>query len=271
LRKIEKIANKPPNLDQPVSYHISDDSMTYDQARGYCFEKNMWLADPMSPFLLDGIRDAMGEEDVPVVWFKPEWAKPGECWIEAETEAIGEPFIETAVDCWEENQAICKKGQILPELQTCLDFKLAPFEAKSQDEAQGYCESIDNPGPIWFPIANLPFFSSQDELDHFNERANLTVYREQLLGLGRAPDFPSGWGAINGALFIETDVFAWAPDQPNDGVDNNCVTTRNADPYTWENVPCDFPAGIPFSCRIHWEQFVDTECIFPALPDPPAA
>ena len=244
--------------------------MTYDQARGYCYEKNMWLADPTSPFLLDGIRDAMLETTFQGFWFQPEWAKPGECWIEAESEAIGvpPPFIERAVDCWEENRAICKKGQILPELQTCLDFQLAPFEAKSYDEAEEYCESIEPRSS--YPIGNLPFFFSQDELDLFNQEANLTEFREQLLGLVRE-DFLSGWGAINHTELTEVDVFAWGPDQPNDGEDNDCVMTRDADPLTWENVPCDFPAGIPFSCRIEWEQFVGTECIAPALPAPPAA
>lgn len=266
---MEKIANKPPNLDQPVSYHISDDTMTYDQARGYCFEKNMWLADPMSPFLLDGIRDAMEEEDVPVVWFKPEWAKPGECWIEAETEAIGEPFIETAVDCWEEHQAICKKGQTLPDLQTCLDFQLADFQTTSYDEAEAYCESIE-PRSM-HPIGNLPFFFSQEELDLFNVQTDTTFYREQLLGLVRAPEFGSGWGAINHTELTEVNFLAWGPGQPNDGEDNNCVMTRDADPSTWENVPCDFEAGIQFSCRIQWEQFAGTECIAPALPEQPEA
>ena len=117
MKKIGKIANKPPNRDQPVSYHISDDSMTYDQARGYCFEKNMWLADdPETPDMLDGIRKAMVREYVGTVWFQPAWAEPDQCWIEEEVAEIGaDPvFIERAVDCWEKHQAICKMGQIYP-------------------------------------------------------------------------------------------------------------------------------------------------------------
>jgi hypothetical protein len=261
LRKIEKIANKPPNLDQPVSYHISDDSMTYDQARGYCFEKNMWLADPSSPFLLDGIRDAIEDKDFPTVWFQPEWAAPDECWIEEEIDDIG--FEERPVDCWQEHQAICKKGQNFLSFggtQTCVDFKLAPLEAKSYDEAQEYCESI--------PTGTLSFFFSQDELDQFN---NGSGGRKQLLGLVRSPEFPSGWGAIEDKEITEVDVFAWGPGQPTSEADNNCVKTRDEDALTWENVPCDFPDGIQFSCRIESEQFADNECIASALPDPPAA
>jgi hypothetical protein len=115
MKKIGKIADKPPNRDQPVSYHISDDKMTYDQARGYCFEKNMWLADPTSRDMLDGIENVL-EEDKSVsytVWFEPGWAEPGECWVEEEIGFLP-IFAQDPVDCSEKHQAICKMGQIPP-------------------------------------------------------------------------------------------------------------------------------------------------------------
>ena len=76
----------------------------------------MWLADPTSRDMLDGIRNAMEEKNYPIVWFQPEWAAPDECWIVEVIEAtiIPPELGEKATNCWEKHQAIYKMGQIPP-------------------------------------------------------------------------------------------------------------------------------------------------------------
>ena len=209
--------------------------------------------------------------------FHPQWAGPGQCWTEEKIEISFRPpiyvFEEKSVNCTEKHQAVCEEGQMHPlGVETCVHFELAPFQAESFDQAQKYCQSISFPTwPYWTRVGDLPFFRSESELYQFNKQANLTDYREQLLGLFRDPTEESRWEAYYGDMEIEVEVFSWGPGQPNPGVNNTCVMTRNADPYTWNNVPCDFPEGISFSCRIDWEEPAGYGYIPPVLPDPPAA
>jgi len=76
----------------------------------------MWLADPKTTYMLDGIHNVIEQDkSVSTVWFEPGWAEQGECWVEEEI--LNLPwilFVEDTVDCSDKHQAICKMGQIPP-------------------------------------------------------------------------------------------------------------------------------------------------------------
>ncbi|CAG5110316.1 Oidioi.mRNA.OKI2018_I69.chr2.g4729.t1.cds [Oikopleura dioica] len=116
LLEMKKIAKKPVNQDQDVSYHISDEKMSYNQARAYCFANDMWLADPQNWEEQSEIIDNMTINNY--VWFDSWKARENECWVQQYFTASGpggfvkEGLWAGAVDCDNKNYAICQSGQI---------------------------------------------------------------------------------------------------------------------------------------------------------------
>ncbi|CAG5110439.1 Oidioi.mRNA.OKI2018_I69.chr2.g4841.t1.cds [Oikopleura dioica] len=257
LFEIRKIAKKNINRDKDVSFHISDDMMTYDQARAYCFSKGMWLANPKNDGEQSGMINAM--EFRKWTWFNPSKAVDGECWMQQKfkpTDTNPAGLWDGPVGCKNRAHAVCQNGQIFEK--SCLSFPIAPMRTTEQSLAQEYCELAGG---------NLPFFNSKKELAEWQNRPDP---QQEWLGIVRNADFESGWATVTGE---EATVFAWYDGEPNNYLDHEyCAATDMAlknDPLAWNDVPCDWFEQM-FRCRIDSTIYVWEDCPVPVMPDPPA-
>ncbi|CAG5100153.1 Oidioi.mRNA.OKI2018_I69.XSR.g16868.t1.cds [Oikopleura dioica] len=257
LSDIFKIAKRKINRDQDVAFHLSEDVMTFDQARAYCFTNDMWLANPKNSGQQWGIKRS--EFTNKFVWFDSWKANEGECWYQNSWHKLinnGTGSMagtnEGPTDCNNKYHAACESGQLYEK--TCLTFKKAPYGETEFVDAQAYCNLAGG---------SLPFFNDKKELDEFNSQ----VSTRQMIGLVRDSKLASGWMTRTGE---EATFFKWRKGEPNNaGGDENCVATASNSDLLWNDVPCGFPDPVDFSCRFDETIHVWNSCprhVMPARP-----
>ena len=233
--------------------------MTFDQARAYCFSKDMWLADPEDNGQQNGIINSMTVNKY--VWFDSWEADEEQCWVQEYFGGTGPGgkvkygFADGPKDCNSKYYAACQSGQIFKK--SCVSWPIAPIRTNEQAKAQEYCESAGG---------NLPFFNNKEELAEWQNRPDSG---REWLGIVRNDDFKSGWAKVTGE---EATVFAWSSGEPNDVGDvEDCVFTRIDNPRVWNDIPCTSPAAVMFHCRIDSTVYVWQDCAVPELPEPPVS